>query len=119
MKKPEQTTYSPDMIDVYNIVHEIGEVFGLRVQFTAEYVPDYFQVVARAFAPNGSGNEVIQFQALVKKPIQKHTDLAQVFFTVAWDLFQQADNGVLAVASQKPAIGWNGRPQIRARSRKG
>lgn len=119
MRKPENTAYSPDMIDVYNIVADIGTTFGLRVQFTAEYIPDYFQVIARAFKPNGAGNDVVQFQALVKKPIQFKGDPAHIFFTLAWDIFQQADSGVMGFKAEKPALGWSGRPQLRGRTRKG
>lgn len=118
MKKPENTTYAPDSIDVYNIVHEMGDAFGLRVQFTTEFTPDYIQVIGRAFKPNGTGNEVIQYQALAKRPLHKPQDIAQIFFTVVWDLFQQADNGVMALASAKLPLGWDGRPHVRARSRK-
>ena len=115
-KKVEYPT--PDLIDVTNVQQELGEAYGMTVQYTIEVHPDYIQVVGRAYKHAGTPTPVLQFQALTKKPLQSARDIASLLFTVAFDLFTQADGGGATAATRGAPRGWDGRPQIRAAKRK-
>ena len=108
----------PDLIDVTNVQQELGEAYGLTVQYQVEVRVDYITVIGRAYKHAGTVDPVLQFQALVKKPLHTHVDIAQLLFTVCFDLFAQADGGGATSAARGAPRGWNGRPQVRARSRK-
>lgn len=107
--------HAPDMLDVFNIVCSLGDEYGLTVQFQTTLTLDAVQVIGRAYKHAGTVDPILQYQALVKKPLRNTRDIVPLMFTVVFDLWCQAEGMGSAAAQRGAPIGWNGRPQVRRR----
>lgn len=107
--------HAPDMLDVFNIVCSLGDEYGLTVQFQTTLTLDAVQVIGRAYKHAGTVDPILQYQALVKKPLRNTREVVPLMFTVVFDLWCQAEGMGSAAAQRGAPIGWNGRPQVRRR----
>lgn len=109
---PQRTKDAPDDQDVFNMCAALGEEFHVSCSFETHYYADCIQVVCRARLPQNLPNGEVVVQALSKRRYGKHTEVAQVHYLLAFDLWCQLDGGGATAAKRGPAYGWNGRVEV-------
>lgn len=110
-----QKYHTPDAIDLQNQVSALGQDFGLLVVWSFRVEYDFVVLVARAYKPGGEETRTVEYQAIVRTPVRSKPDITQMAFRAVFDLWHQADRGVLGSKPPDVAHGWNGRPAVARR----
>lgn len=109
---PQPTKNAPDWNDVHGILMSLGEDFSLVVVFSTTVRSDYVQTIAKAYRGTLEGPEEVIWQALVRQPYSKNTTFAQTCYTLAFDLWCQADGAGATAAKRGPTHDWRGRVEV-------
>ena len=115
---PRTTRNNPDLIDLDNLLHQLGESYAVVVYFTVRVRNDRLEIVGKTHGTPYSIEAPVQHVALVSYPIQQPRDMATAMYTIAFDLWCQHDGAGATAARRGPPIGWNGKVEgVRGRNK--
>lgn len=109
---PQPTKNAPDYIDVQNILGSLGNEYSLVVRYRTTLRSDKVEVIGEAYGKPYDFKGTPVFVALASFPIKQPKDMAQTLFTIAWDLWCQADGGGATAAKRGAPYSWSGYPEI-------
>lgn len=114
---PQPTRNAPDWIDVQNILGALGEGYAVVVYFSTRLRNDKVEVVVKTYCAPYTLEAQVAHVALVSFPIKQPRDMAQVCYTLAFDLWCQHDGGGATAAERGPSYSWQGRVEVPRRRR--
>lgn len=115
---PLPTKNAPDWNDVHGILMSLGEEFGLAVVFSTTVRSDYVETIGKAYGNPYAPPAPVVHQALIRQPYSKQTTFAQACYTLAFDIWCQADGAGATAAKRGAPHDWRGRIEVpRRRSR--
>ena len=114
---PLPTKNAPDWHDVHAILMSLGEEFGIVVVFSTTVRADYVQTIGKAHRGSYEAVPETVFQAMVRTPYSKQTTFAQACYTLAFDIWCQADGGGATAAKRGAPHDWRGRVEVPRRRR--
>lgn len=109
---PQPTKNAPDWIDVQNILGAIGNDYSLVVLYSTRIRGDKVETVGKAYGAPYTGEGQPAFVALVSWEVKRPKDMAQTFYTIAFDLWCQMDGGGATAAKRGPSYGWSGYVEV-------
>ena len=115
---PQVTKNAPDWVDVQNLLGVLGENHKAVVYFTTRVRAEVVEVIGKTHGAPYTPDAPILHVALVSFPLTKPRDMAQVCYTLCFDLWCQHDGGGATAAKRGAPVGWNGRVEVpRGRNR--
>jgi hypothetical protein len=109
---PQPKKNNPDWIDVQNILGVLGEEYKMVVYFTTRLRGDRVETIGKAYGAPYTGEGTPELVALVTFPRHQPKDMVVAFFTLAWDIWCQADGGGATAASRGAPTSWSGYPEV-------
>lgn len=109
---PQVTKNNPDWIDVQNIQGALGEEYALVVYYSTRLRGDRVEVIGKAYGAPYVAEGTPAYVALVSFPVKQPKDMVVAFFTLAWDIWCQADGGGATAAKRGAPVTWRGYPEV-------
>lgn len=101
-RKSRWESRQPTMLDVNNVIIEIGYQFGLTVRFEIETRAGMVSCIARAIDWSKDAEGTVIFQALHKVSEKSTVPLEQRLFGLAYDLYAQCETDDPSRATKRP-----------------
>lgn len=109
---PQPHRNGPDWIDLQNLLGTLGESYHVVVYFTTRVRADRVEVVGKTYGAPYTVEAAVEHVALVSFPLRQPQDMAQVFFTLAFDLWCQHDGGGATAAKRGAPRDWRGKIEV-------
>lgn len=101
-RKSRWESRQPTMIDVNNVITEIGYQFGYTVRFEIEVRNSMVSVIGRCLDWREQLDGEVTYQALHKVSEKSTVPMEQRLFGVAYDLYAQCEAGDPSRATKRP-----------------
>lgn len=114
---PQVTKNAPDYIDLANLLGVLGEEYKVVVYFSTRLRGDKVEVIGKTYGAPYTLEAPVEHVALASFPIKQPRDMAQTYYTIAFDLWCQHDGGGATAAKRGAPTTWRGYPEVPRRRR--
>lgn len=108
---PQPHHNAPDWHDVANVLDSLGRDYNLVVVFSTTVRSNGIQTIGKALSHSYAEDSAVVYQALVTQRYDTKQTYAQTCYTLAFDLWCQADGAGATAARRGPPVGWDGKPE--------
>jgi len=109
---PQPTKNAPDWIDVENLLGVLGEEYKMVVYFSTRLRSGKVEVIGKTHSVPYTLEAPVIHVALVSFDIKKPRDMAQVCYSIAFDLWCQHDGAGATAAKRGAPHDWRGRVEV-------
>lgn len=109
---PQPRRNNPDMVDVQNMLHALGEDYGVIVRFTITVRGDLVEAIGKSYEAPYTPDAKVVHVALASWPVQVYKDIPAQLYLLAFDIWCQHDGAGATAARRGPTYSWQGRVEV-------
>lgn len=109
---PQPHRNGPDWMDVQNLLSALGESYHVVVYFTTRVRADRVEVFGKSYGPPYTVEAPVEHVAMASFLVKHPQDMAQTYYTLAFDLWCQHDGAGATAAKRGAPRDWRGRIEV-------